>query len=1326
MTRTRTLSMIKSYANTSAGRQQIANARKQAKAKGESFHLNIVNTSSNSNSNKSNTRNVGHNNNHSSRSNSNNYTNINNQKTNNNNTNNKTHIKTNNLYINDNFAKTKLGEVMINNQKQKAIANGTKLIINYTGLNKKVLRTNTLYTPNNTSNTNNSFSGINNNSNPFNNNTNKNKTITNPTNTKLNNNDPFVNLNNSNKKKTNNNNIKPNNNINAAQTLMNLQLGLTKPMTNKDINNYIKDELGKTIFKKNNYYMSTDILKDNNKVKDLKKEIENNKQDINNIIKEKTNKRKKLLNKINNLEKETKENIKKYGHHSKFTIEIYKKYISEINKYNELNKDNTNIKQKINTINKTINKYNQKNEEIKNKYNYKNKLTNKINDLNKQLNQSNDTVYNEKINKIKNKSNLNTINTSKNLNKIYSSKDFLKTTNFYQPKTPSERYKGWENSMLTKSYNLQDKAQKENNTKTIPRALKSIGLGIASVIPETLSFLTKPANKVQLESYKYLHPKTKFKPNVYETKTKQPALTHSQNKQILTNLEKNIGYMGIGETLPIGETINSALSKFNPDYLPIKKSPFGVETIKDVPFKSGKLTDLELVKSGNGTKSFRDINPKKIVSELGDNVDMAKRQTPKLPKIKNYKLKKIINTLKNSDEVVSGSYAQSTLLKPEYARDIKDIDILSKDKQATLEKLKSALGEKNIIIKKQPTATTIVDKKTGKDLADIVEYKVGEGGFAKKFNPTKVNGINVVDAKARLGGKSIALSKNIHLEKTIPDIQQLTGNKVSLTGQQTKGAFGWSFIDQAKNTGTKQTLTSAQQDLLKNDIFGNLSKEPITLGEGRNANDIRSSSFYASPSDFLTKKPQVRASRLGVLSENEASLDDFLSGNAQLRKKPQIILFEDAKVSQVPENMKYEYNDALKKNQFTPEFYNKYKSFLKKKTATFKPFGNPTSEMEVLAPKGEVLQPKSKLGFTIINNKKVGIYEGALKPNESIKLNESIKPNRSINELFSDSSNFKSNSSFKNIKNDLPNSINNNESQLYYSPEKDIFRKYKDAKLINSIKSSMNLKSKDPNYNLTNTPLSYKTSFLDLYPKQPKFEYSNLFINKNNSQANNTNLKDPLKQTTTPTNIIDYDSIIQKTKPYTPKLIYPKYKYKSTHNSPHQTYTKPKLYNESEPYIEPKTYTNYKPYNYKDVYNYKKPITPFGTRFKRKKKHTNMAKEIIIGYPTIKKNGQKTTKYELIKKPMANTNEALKLGMKLVDNTPAIKFKIKNVKSNGKVYKSNLQDYVFKNKIHKFNKINKKGFITEKRHYQYDKPLERRSIKHKKSSAMFKAMLGQL
>ena len=115
-----------------------------------------------------------------------------------------------------------------------------------------------------------------------------------------------------------------------------------------------------------------------------------------------------------------------------------------------------------------------------------------------------------------------------------------------------------------------------------------------------------------------------------------------------------------------------------------------------------------------------------------------------------------------------------------------------------------------IILKKKFRAVTVIEKKTGREIADVVSYgkgeKVGTISYLKKYGTVMVGGIRLIHPKARLESRIAQLRmypkrKIETTRKTIRDIETLTRErgfalrpkKQSLLSYKRKklGGFKW-------------------------------------------------------------------------------------------------------------------------------------------------------------------------------------------------------------------------------------------------------------------------------------------------------------------------------------------------------------------------------------------------------------------------------------------------------------------------------------------------------------------------------------------------------
>jgi hypothetical protein len=143
-------------------------------------------------------------------------------------------------------------------------------------------------------------------------------------------------------------------------------------------------------------------------------------------------------------------------------------------------------------------------------------------------------------------------------------------------------------------------------------------------------------------------------------------------------------------------------------------------------------------------------------------------------------------------------------------------------------------------------------------------------------------------------------------------------------------------------------------------------------------------SLYLDPSSGL------RLSRLGISPDKTASIRDIITGNFKFRSaKPQILVFENAKVQNFPRALESIRRKLLAGNKLTVTETNKLIRFQVKQSGFFKPIGSTIYqggvELEVTLAPGEIIKRIKKVGFTMVKGKKVSIVTAKVwKPSSSI------------------------------------------------------------------------------------------------------------------------------------------------------------------------------------------------------------------------------------------------------------------------------------------------------------------------------------------------------
>ena len=229
-------------------------------------------------------------------------------------------------------------------------------------------------------------------------------------------------------------------------------------------------------------------------------------------------------------------------------------------------------------------------------------------------------------------------------------------------------------------------------------------------------------------------------------------------------------------------------------FLPVSVDVFGRETITRIPSPAraglGAEVDIGLIPSGLKPELSR-IPIGKILEEVAaGKIKIPFRTKPSLPKTKGLQ-KEIFEIAKELDEPIGGSFSQQALLKKGFARKFKDLDIDAFNQKRFIQVVEQRLGNRVKIRlamrgpKKDIPVYKISDARTGKEIADVVPYARAEQGFARLFSTIDVEGVRLVDPRARLASKAeivaIGTPGQRGIGKALIDVELLTGKKFGLT-----------------------------------------------------------------------------------------------------------------------------------------------------------------------------------------------------------------------------------------------------------------------------------------------------------------------------------------------------------------------------------------------------------------------------------------------------------------------------------------------------------------------------------------------------------------
>lgn len=183
----------------------------------------------------------------------------------------------------------------------------------------------------------------------------------------------------------------------------------------------------------------------------------------------------------------------------------------------------------------------------------------------------------------------------------------------------------------------------------------------------------------------------------------------------------------------------------------------------------------------------------------------------------------------------------------------------------------------------------------------------------------------------------------------------------------------------------ESAFTKETKNLLAKFDAGKITKkELIKLDEAikqQGAKGLLERSFFADPTG------KIRPSRLGVTKENVAKFLDYVSGDITFKKaKPQILLFRNVKVAELPKSLKSLGTKLKKGVALTKSETEKLLKFQLEKSGKFKPLGFVSGESEITLAPGEILKKIKKVGTTIVNGKRVPIVQAEVfKPTGELK-----------------------------------------------------------------------------------------------------------------------------------------------------------------------------------------------------------------------------------------------------------------------------------------------------------------------------------------------------
>lgn len=287
------------------------------------------------------------------------------------------------------------------------------------------------------------------------------------------------------------------------------------------------------------------------------------------------------------------------------------------------------------------------------------------------------------------------------------------------------------------------------------------------------------------------------------------------------------------------------LSKAELETIEATKRTYGDIDVQFIPKRTAKYT--------------KDIDQFKLLRS-----NVAYLDKPKLPETTKLQAK-ILDVVKKEKGIVSGSFAQQTLIRG--SRKFADLDILSRRPKKIAQQIRKKLGDE-VEVKIETITDSplgkfdiykVYDKKTGKHLADIDPLKYSEEGFGRMMGSFEVGGLKLLPPEVRYTSKVIQSTRPLPTKKrmkVIKDISQLSGKPELLTSPSLLRGYGL--------TKSEQKISYLKGDVLA--THGGLGIIPM-FGKKIKVVGKEGDIFYSTPSEVKGGVGYARKSRMGFDSE---------------------------------------------------------------------------------------------------------------------------------------------------------------------------------------------------------------------------------------------------------------------------------------------------------------------------------------------------------------------------------------------------------------------------------------------------------------------------
>lgn len=289
------------------------------------------------------------------------------------------------------------------------------------------------------------------------------------------------------------------------------------------------------------------------------------------------------------------------------------------------------------------------------------------------------------------------------------------------------------------------------------------------------------------------------------------------------------------------------------------------------------------------------------------------------------------------------------------------------------------VGTEILLLKGTGTALNKLSRASTKTITKLNPRYVGEAKVGKTLK-IKTGGGKTVNLK--VVGKIPKETLKSQISKAGRKLNAISSQADELLSS-IKGILKGKTI--RKPIPNEASLSTATKKLLKQFDEGTItSKNLVKLNDALKKQGVKGlleRSFFADPTG------KIRPSRLGVTKTGKSSILDYFTEDITFKKaKPQILLFEDVKVSSLPKALKSVGNKLKRGAALTKKEADALLKFQLKKSGKFKPIGFISGESEITLAPGEILKRVKKVGVTIAEGKRIPIVKAEVfKPTGKIK-----------------------------------------------------------------------------------------------------------------------------------------------------------------------------------------------------------------------------------------------------------------------------------------------------------------------------------------------------